>query len=254
MRYTILAALLCLSFLSVDANAALGPSALRTMMRNNTNTGNLNEDITNPGVNSLLGYDVNSTLGRLDGGTGAFQVFLLGAGLTYDSPSSTMAVAVDTSMVPEAGSNIYFTNARATSAVAAAYFTGSTAQYVRGDGTLATLPTSPSWTFQYPSRALNSCFQISTTQDTNFTYSVDINATLTLGGGTAVVTSYTNSGCSTGAQAIANGAVSSVALLGTSSIPLSGWIPAGKWAKVTATASGGGSAAIDAVQSEALKP
>lgn len=109
-------------------------------------------------------------------------------------------------------------------------------------------------TFNYPSRTLNSCFQVSSTQDADINYSIDISAVLTLGGGTGVITSYTNSGCTTGTQIVFNGAVSSVALGGTSSIPLHAILPAGKWAKITATASGGGTAAIDAVQAETLLP
>lgn len=105
------------------------------------------------------------------------------------------------------------------------------------------------------SRALNTCFQVSSTQDVSALYSVNISATLTLGGGTGLVTSYTNSGCTTGAQAIGNGAVSSVALGGTSSIPLKVDIQANHWIKITASASGGGTASIDtAVQSEVFQP
>lgn len=211
-------------------------------------------------------------------------------------PQASDLEGLDTSIVPEAGSNFYFTNGRAMSAVtgmnvsafvndvsyitasaltpyltianaASTYATltalanklttptGTGTQYLDGTGAPKNFAAPGSWTFQYPSHALAACFQISTTQDTNVTYSVDINAgLLTLGGGTATLTTYTNSGCSTGAQVIANGAVSSVALSGTSSIPLTGWVPAGKWAKVAGTGTGGGTATIDAVQSEALKP
>lgn len=109
-------------------------------------------------------------------------------------------------------------------------------------------------TFNYPSRTLASCFQVSSTQDADVNYSVDVTATLTLGGGTGVITSYTNSGCTTGAQTLINGSVSSVALLGTSSILLHAMAKANTWLKITATASGGGSASIDSVQSETLLP
>lgn len=128
---------------------------------------------------------------------------------------------------------------------------GTSAQYLDGTGAVKSFS---SRTFNYPARSLSSCFQVSSTQDADVNYSVDINAALTLGGGTGVLTSYTNSGCSTGSQVVANGAVSSVALGGTSSIPLHGVVPAGKWLKVTGTASGGGTAAIDGVQAETLLP
>lgn len=109
-------------------------------------------------------------------------------------------------------------------------------------------------TFNYPSRALASCFQVSSIQDADVNYSIDIAATLTLGGGTGLITSYTNSACTTGSQALINGSVSSVALLGTSSILLHTLVKANTWIKITTTASGGGSASIDAVQSETLLP
>lgn len=147
--------------------------------------------------------------------------------------------------------------------------TGTTGQYLRGNGTLATLPAVPTLTsqltndsgfltslgtrtFNYPSRTKDSCFQVSSTKDADVNYSVNISAAISLGGGTGVLTSYTNSGCSTGAQVLAQGAVSSVALLGTSSIPLHAIAKANTWLKVTSTATGGGTAAIDSVQAETI--
>lgn len=140
----------------------------------------------------------------------------------------------------------------AASGVTAASYTNANIT-VSADGRI-TSATSGVRTFNYPSRALNSCFQISATQDAEINYSVDVSSTLTLGGGTGALTSYTNSGCSTGTQIIFNGAVSSVAIGGTSSIPLHAIARAGTWEKITGTASGGGSAAIDAVQAETLLP
>lgn len=172
-------------------------------------------------------------------------------------PVASEVTGLNTSAVPESGSNLYFTNARAVSAVTSAGFitaAGAPVQSVNGQ-TGAVVIGAGTRTFNYPSRALASCFQPSATQDTQFTYSVDVTAGLiSLGGGTGLATSYTNSSCTTGAQAVANGSVSSVALGGTSSIPLTGVLPAGKWLKVTGTGSGGGTATIDAVQAETLLP
>lgn len=124
----------------------------------------------------------------------------------------------------------------------------------KGRVTAASNGSAGTRTFNYPSRSLTSCFQVSSSQDTDVNYSVDVTAALTLGGGTGVLTSYTNSGCSTGAQTLINGAVSGVALGGTSSILLHAIAKAGTWLKVTATATGGGTAAIDGVQAETLLP
>lgn len=59
--------------------------------------------------------------------------------------------------------------------------------------------------FAYQTRALNTCFQISSTRDVLATYAVDISTTLSLAGGTVgtvYLRIYTNSGCSTGTQEI----------------------------------------------------
>lgn len=66
---------------------------------------------------------------------------------------------------------------------------GTTAQYVRGDGTLATLPVNPTRTFNnaashsiVTTAAAANGFQLSTTQDTSVFYSVNINTTATIAG------------------------------------------------------------------------
>lgn len=124
-------------------------------------------------------------------------------------------------------------------------------------------PSSATRIFQYPgitsgvpSRTLNTCFQVSATQDADVNYNANVNILLSLGGGTAVITSYTNSGCTTGVQSLLNGAVSNVAVGGTASIPLHAIVPAGKWIKITSTISGGigSGAALDSIQSETLLP
>lgn len=181
--------------------------------------------------------------------TGFTTQYVRGDGSLATFPTAVSAFTNDAGYLTSSSLSPYLLSSTA----ASTYFakpTGSASQYLDGVGTPKSFP---SWTFQNGSHALNSCFQVSSTQDANFTYSVDINATLTLGGGTGTVTSYTNSGCTTGAQVIGQGAVSSVALGGTSSIPMTAWLPAGKWAKITASASGGGTAALDSVQPEALK-
>lgn len=142
-------------------------------------------------------------------------------------------------------------------------FIGSASQYTKGDGTYGTLPGAGSRTFNYPTRTINTCYQISATQDSLFNYKIDIitGLSLTTGAqGTVAATSYTNSGCTTGAQAIADGTASQTGTLivglginQTISVGLSGALPAGKWIKLTtANTVGTPSFSLRAVQAETL--
>lgn len=97
--------------------------------------------------------------------------------------------------------------------------------------------------FNYPSRALNSCFQISSTNDADFHYNIKITANLTLTGGdvgTVTATSYTNSGCTTGAQTLnakQNGNTGTltigIATAQLTTVGIDGTLPGGKWLKMT---------------------
>lgn len=143
-------------------------------------------------------------------------------------------------------------------------FPGSTAQYVRGDGSLATFPTAGTRTFNSPSRALNSCFQISSTQDADFHYKVDVSSGTLLQAtstGTVTATSYTNSGCTTGARVESDGAPSQSAALGILSVAqlapvgIDGILEHGRWMKITtAQTVGTPTFAIRGVQAEILLP
>lgn len=128
--------------------------------------------------------------------------------------------------------------------------------------TLSNLP--PASIFTYPSRALNSCFQISNTRDADFHYKVDVTSALSLSAGaqgTVTATSYTNSSCTTGAQAIADGtsAQTGTLIIGLgvnqiNSVPLDGTLAANKWMKITtANTVGTPTFAIRAVQAEVTK-
>lgn len=112
----------------------------------------------------------------------------------------------------------------------------------------------PTRSFTYPSRAVNSCFQASSTKDVTFTYGVDATSGLSLGTGTATITSYTNNVCTTGAQILNDGTVGGVAIGATTTIQLNGTLPAAKWAKITTSSTGGLALAIRSAQAEVTQP
>lgn len=120
-------------------------------------------------------------------------------------------------------------------------------------------------TFNYPSRSIGTCYQISSTQDASFSYKVDVSTALSLtsgAAGTATVTTYSNSACTTGAQVVSDGTAaqtgSLVVGLGvnqTVSVGLNGIVPAGKWVKITtANTTGSPTFALRAAQQEVLLP
>lgn len=61
--------------------------------------------------------------------------------------------------------------------------TGTTAQYIRGDGSLATLPTASTPSQSSASRSLNSAFQVSSSRPSIVTYSVQVTVTANIAGG-----------------------------------------------------------------------
>lgn len=120
-------------------------------------------------------------------------------------------------------------------------------------------------TFNFPSRSLNSCFQISSAQDADFHYKVDVTTGLSLTNGAqggVIATAYTNSGCSTGAQVIADGTAGQsgtlIVGLGISQVldvSLDGTLPKNEWMKLTTTNTvGTPTYAIRPVQAEILLP
>lgn len=131
-----------------------------------------------------------------------------------------------------------------TSALAGKYNTptGTTSQYVRGDGSLGTTPTPVSRSFSYTTRSLNTCFQVSSSRDAQVSYSVDISTALSLTTGqqgTVYLRIYTNSACTTGTQEIVrfqNGQTGTLtiglALTQNVTSNLVGVIPAGAWVQL----------------------
>lgn len=116
---------------------------------------------------------------------------------------------------------------------------GTTSQYVRGDGSLATFPAAGTRTFQTPTRTVGTCFQISATKDAEFHYGVDAAILLSLGTSSVNVTSYTNSACTTGAIVETASSDNGIGLGVTRTMRMDGKIQGGRWVKITATTTGG---------------
>lgn len=151
-------------------------------------------------------------------------------------------------------------NAGTATALAANGTNCSVGQYARGvdasgNAENCTALPSISRTFNSPSRTLNSCFQISSTNDADFHYGVDSGAVLALGTLTAAVTSYTNSGCTTGAITENDGTISGLSIGQGATLQLNGTIAAGRYVKITGAVTGlGNSASIRAAQREVILP
>lgn len=96
--------------------------------------------------------------------------------------------------------------------------------------------------FAYQTRALNTCFQVSSTRDAMVAYAVEIVTVSTLvsgQAGTVFLETFTNSGCTTGTQEImrfSNGNIQSlglsVTMTQTVTGTLNGIVPAGLWIKL----------------------
>ncbi len=105
-----------------------------------------------------------------------------------------------------------------------------------------TIPTVPTRSFSYTTRALNTCFQPSSTRDAIVNYAVDIATSLSLSAGqqgTVFLEIFTDSGCTTGTQELArfvNGQTGTLtiglALTQNVTGSLSGVIPAGAYVKL----------------------
>jgi hypothetical protein len=93
--------------------------------------------------------------------------------------------------------------------------------------------------FNYTTRSLNTCFQVSASRDALVTYAVDIATSLSLSGGqagTVYLRTYTNNTCTTGAQELArfqngNTGTLTVGLAISQNVTgtLTGVAPAGVW-------------------------
>lgn len=119
---------------------------------------------------------------------------------------------------------------------------GTTAQYIRGDGSLATFPTINTSSQASASRSLNSAFQISSTRNAQVSYSVQITVTASIAGGQngdVILEIASDSGFTTNVQTLAINGLGqtytlAVALQGVQPQTgvVSGFIPAGYYVRL----------------------
>ncbi len=117
---------------------------------------------------------------------------------------------------------------------------GTSSQCIRGDGSYGSCGSTRS--FSNPTRALNSCFQVSSTRDAIVVYAAEITASLALVGGqqgTLYLETFTDSGCTTGTQEIVrstNGNTSALIVavgnVSTTTLTVSGVVPSGLYVKL----------------------
>lgn len=119
--------------------------------------------------------------------------------------------------------------------------TGTTSQYIRGDGSLTTfpaIPTLPVRAYTNPVRPLNTAFQISTTRDCMVSYSTDIacSGILLAGQSGSVILEYADNSAITtnvincGQSTQSAGGVLNVSTIGTANNV--GIIPSGKYVRI----------------------
>jgi len=209
----------------------------------------LNSGVISVTVASQVNADWNATTGvaKIDnkpsistaGMTGQYND-LAGIPTTFTPAAHNQAWSTITS-TPTTRAGYGITDALGAADIAGKFNTptGTTAQYVRGDGSLATLPV-PSQSSA--SRTLNSGFQVSSTRPALVFYSVQITVTATIASGQdgqVVLEVASDSGFTTNLQTLMTAPCSqvyslAVALQGIQKCPLtvSGFVPAGYYARL----------------------
>lgn len=243
-------------FVTVDAFAQA--NALQLTFRNPANNGIVSYQVPVPptGVDGVVTYNASTNqpeytiLGTTLTRSGGVLDAVLTTGPTGPQgsvgpagPTGAQGAAGTAGATGSAGAQgpIGLTGAAGATGATGSAFTpgGTTAQYVRGDGSLATTPVR---SFAYPTRALNTCFQASSTRDTQVIYNSEISSSLTVIGGqrgTLFLQTYTDSACTLGVQEImrsTNGNTSGLAVavgsVATSTLSVTGIVPAGLWIKL----------------------
>lgn len=186
--------------------------------------------------------DINTSyLYMYDGSTQQPKAAAIGAGLSYSSgtlsATSSGTVSSVTAGTGLSGGTITSTGTISMPNTGTAGTYSSVTTDAQGRVTAGT-----NRSFVYQTRALNTCFQISSTRDALVTYAVDIATSLSLTAGqqgTVYLRIYSNSSCSTGTQEImrfSNGQTGTLtiglALNQNVTAALHGVIPAGSWVQL----------------------
>lgn len=192
---------------------------------------------------TLAGYGITDAY-PLTGNPSGFLTGISGAQVNAALGYTAYDAANPAGYITSTALSPYATSASVSAGLAGKFSnpTGTTAQYIRGDGSLATFPTVAARSFSYTTRSLNTCFQISSTRDALVTYSVDIATSLSLTSGqqgTVYLETFTDSACSTGTQEVTrfvNGQTGTLtiglALQQNVTGTLTGVIPAGAYVRL----------------------
>lgn len=183
------------------------------MQRNSVDTGQLTRLVARPaaGTDGILGYNgttqlpvffsigaglsLNSGVLSATGSSGGVVTWASVTGKPTFAPVATSGAYSDLTGIPAtfapAAHTQAFSTITATPTTLGGYGitdgfarpTGTSAQYVRGDGTLATMPVQSVPAQAAASRTLNTVFQVSTSRPALVSYSVQLTVTATIGGG-----------------------------------------------------------------------
>lgn len=166
--------------------------------------------------------------------------------ITASALASTLSSYVTNSSLSSTLSG-YATSSALTSGLSGKFNSpsGTTSQYIRGDGTLATFPTPAVRVFSTPTfSSATTATQLSSTRDAQVTYDIDATVSISLLVGqsiTAILTYADNSAMTTNAVIVSSKTTANSGVLGltqTNTLNVAGIIPAGKYRQVTFTTSG----------------
>lgn len=186
--------------------------------------------------------------GKFQNPSGTTAQYLRGNGSLATFPTAVSSFTNDSSYVTSSSLTTtlasYATTSALTTGLAGKFNTpaGTTSQYVRGDGSLATLPTTPAASQASASRSLNTAFQVSTTRSALVMYSVQITATASIAGGQngdVVLEIASDSGFTANVQTVSIAGLGqtytlAVAIQGVQpqTSVVSGFVPAGYYARL----------------------